>query len=384
MMSVQKTTLLYALPEAEGVFRVLRYCCYAFFGLKLLLEFRELNFLQLIVLVLSAVPAIAARSLVLLLLVLILVSISNLDVYKLLKVSFYVVTGVYVVIVPLSLFGMVPDWIFMRGETIRHSLGFFYPTVAISIYLVIVMLYIAVRKLELSYPETALLELINLLLFKLTDGRLSFVLVTLILVMTLLFKNEGLRSLVQRPAVLKLCRFVTCCLPLTLFLLTQLLVTMYRNDVPIARFADSLLSHRLQLADAAYQEYGISLFGADIKWYGWGGSGYIEQDPDFKYNYVDNSYAYVLVDEGIYTLTIVLAGYSLLLMVLFRQQQWPLIFVICTVLLWSFVEHGLIQLRLNPALVIFAAALVNNNSDRRLYASCYRTIARKEGKQELI
>ena len=78
----------------------------------------------------------------------------------------------------LCAYGVIEDLMFKRQDIpIRHALGFNYPSTMMSDLFFIVVLYCWVMKMELSLLDMLLIEVLNLILFKLTDSRFGFLMI---------------------------------------------------------------------------------------------------------------------------------------------------------------------------------------------------------------
>ena len=176
----------------------------------------------------------------------------------------------FLTIVNFSLLKIIPDWIFYRGDTQRHSLGFYYSTIAIGIYLSCMLMYFYVRKSKATVMELLLFEGINVFLYKYTDGRLSFILISIILFMMLILKIPKLRQLFKLPHMQVVLKYIGYILPISLFMLVILATYLYSKGNPIGFSINKILSGRLLYTKNAFQQYGITLFGQPIDWKGWG------------------------------------------------------------------------------------------------------------------
>lgn len=352
------------LPNISDLFNIalklIRYICYLGFATKIVFDLKEekkLTIVMIILLVISLVSFMFSHNKSVIFLLLALMAFRKLNIDTLLKIAYNVLLVTFACIVTLSLLNIVPDWTFNRGDIIRHSLGFIYATDCIGIYLAIVLLYFYIQRLNAPITEIIVLELTNVFLYKYTDGRLSFILITIILGILLLSKIEILRKIFKSKLIQKVINIMCYTLPIILFVIYNCLSYAYPNNN--VKEIDKLLSGRLKYTAQAYEEYKVPLFGKNIEWYGWGGYGYANADKieDFKYNFVDSSYAKLIFDFGIiYTILIILAYTYCLVNNYNKKNYWTVISVLF-VLIWSFIEPYLINLGRNPLVILLIPIL---------------------------
>ena len=92
---------------------------------------------------------------------------------------------------------------------------------------------------------------------------------------------------------------------------------------------------------------------------GWGGYGYINKEKmkDFKYNYVDSSYARIVFDYGIIFTYIILLGYTIILFYYLKQENYCECFILLIVLLWCFIEPIIIDIGRNIFVILLIPLL---------------------------
>ena len=285
----------------------------------------------------------------------------------------------FLTIVNLALLKIIPDWIFYRGDTQRHSLGFYYSTIAIGIYLSCMLIYFYVRKSKATVIELLLFEGINFFLYKYTDGRLSFILISIILFMMLILKIPQLRQLFKLPNMQIVLKCIGYILPISLFSLVILATYLYSQSNPIGISINKILSGRLLYTKNAFQQYGITLFGQPIDWRGWGGFGYVDTESmsSFIYNYVDISYARIIFDYGIIPTIIILLVYTVALVKSVKEKNYWLFTVLVFVCIWSSIEPYLFNIGKNIFILSFVP-IFNFGKIRQLDYNCIKSKFKKE------
>ena len=364
MTIISITSISYIYKSVSLSLKFLRYVCYLVFGLSFLSNLKKITKIEVILLIISLLIMIIAKNKSIFILVVFLISIKELDKKIILEKLLYTYTITFLFIIICSLLKIFPDWIYYRQETIRHSLGFIYPTDCYSIFLIISLLLLYNKREKISIIDIIIVFIVNNILMYLTDGRMSYILINLTLFISIIFKTNIIYYL-KKSNIERITNIIAYSLPILMFITTNLLVILYIKNLPIATQVNHILSDRVNLTAQAYKNYDITPFGQKIEWYGNGGKGYIKQDKNFHYNYVDNSYARMLLDYGvIFTLT-VLYSYIYLLQKLRMRKDYIGFSVICIVLIWAFIEPCLVNIGRN----VFMLLLLDNEGKNRIEVS---------------
>ena len=349
--------MICANDTCQFTLKIIRYMCYLVFSVKVYYDWKKdkkISITFIVLFVLAIMITILAKNNGIICTLIILTALKKLDFDKLIKIALKIFSVAFFITVGLTLMKFLPNWEFNRGTLTRYSLGFDYAATGVSVYLVTIMMYFYIRKNNATYMELLVLELINIFVYRYTDGRLGFVLITLILFVQLLSKFEFIINAFNSKSIQRLLKVICHTLPIILFILYHLLIIMYANNSPIANKANKLLSNRIKLTYQAYRNYDVKLFGDDIKWYSWAGYGYSETDEDFTYNLVDTAYSRIIFDYGLIFSALLILGYREILIKNYNEKNYWLLFVIIFVLIWSFLEPIILNLGRNA----FALALM--------------------------
>ncbi|QOY60347.1 hypothetical protein [Thermophilibacter immobilis] len=226
--------------------------------------------------------------------------------------TLYLIGAGSVVIVVLSQFGVIPDYLFKRGsEAVRHGLGFRYCTYLSHIYLNLVMLHLYVRDGKLPAWQYIGIIIINILIFIFTDSRNSFALVLLLMIGTLC-----LSIFRQRPWLGSCLRSLAKYSFVAFSVIGLVMALVYDSSTPAWKALNSLSSNRLAQDHASLNKYGIKPFGQEIEFAGnslvTGGSlvSRKESFPEADKNYIESSYLNTLVLRGLVPFLAVLVAFS--------------------------------------------------------------------------
>ncbi len=363
----------------ENIVKIIRYGCYFFFIAKIFWGWKnektKITVMLLVIAILFFIIYYFSGKQSLLIMMIALFALRNTNKGKLIKIALITYIITFFTVIVCSWIGLIPDWTYNRGETIRHSLGFSYPTITMVYYLMITLMYIYTRKNKITIYEIIILEIINVLLYKSTAGRTTYILVTIVLILSLLKKIKILNNILKKETFQKILKESCYILPTLALLFILIMTYLYSINNPFAISINKTLSNRILLTEKAFQEYDITLFGQETQWNGWGGVGYIEEidKNNYVYNFLDNSYARLILDYGIILTILVILGYTCILIQNFKKKDYWMVFVIFIILILSELEPHLIDLNKN----IFVISLIPLLDYKPIKQLTYRNIIKK-------
>lgn len=349
-------------PTLDIVLKALRYLCYLVFTLRFVYDVvreRKLPMMTVALIVLACAVIISTNNMKLGFIVLVLAAVRRVSLDKLVKATFYAVSVSYALLTLSALIGVLPNWVFYRYEIKRYALGFVYATDTFSVFFVIVLMYFYIYRYRARILTVIELFVLALILYRLTDGRLGFILtvtaLAAILVTKVLHKFPSLKKVLTNKKLIKIIKTVCMTLP-ALFLVFMIVIScLYGLGDPLAQKLNDMLSDRLKYNMNALENYAVTPFGTHVDWISWGGRGYTHEfDSDFVYNYVDSSYIRNIFDLGVIATVIVIIGYTFLVRDLFKSEKYLLAFIIVLVLVWSVVEPYMLHIGRNMFVVCLA------------------------------
>ena len=268
----------------------------------------------------------------------------DIEFEKILKMYLVVVGTLMVLAFVASQIGIIENLQYVQRGRIRNSFGIIYPTDFAShvFYCMTAIFYLMRNKLKIIYYVIAIG--VAGLLYYFCDTRLdslSILLVVFLFCMENVMEHtswikEGTvriwRAFWQKIGVYSMPLAAMVSIGVTL---------LYRGDDSRWVYINDFLSHRLELGKNMYDAYGIRLFGQDIEMVGFGGS--VTDVPD--YNFVDCSYVYVLMVNGILFLVILIALY--VLNCKSREQDEYFLCCIVAMSLNCMIAHHILQVEYN-------------------------------------
>lgn len=279
--------------------------------------------------------------------------------------AFAVLGGCIALTVFGSMTGVIPDLLIKREDIpIRHSLGFTYPSVCTAYFFFLLLLYLWIYEDTVCQKDLLWIQAVNVLLYILTDTRIVFLLGSAVLLAAFFFCCKGAGKRWTRR-VRKAGR--------TGGLLYKMGTGLYDYFVVILFFIyalwcrrdqlsggnsilDRVLSGRLGLTVSAVKKYGIHLFAEKIAWVGFGGT----EDTDAllgAYNFVDCSYAYILLSYGVVLFLLVMI-YLVFLKKYIRKREsvWRCLLML-VILSYCLLEPRLLEIQANCFLLLGAPVL---------------------------
>lgn len=218
-------------------------------------------------------------------------------------ISTLLVVEIIVVIATIfgSLLGVLPNYIYGRSNSnvIRISLGFkdykYLSMIMYSISMYLLFLYKNKTKKFFYF----ILLILNFFVFLLTNSR-NELLFSVLLILGVYFYFNYTFSSKQMTLFNTIVKYSGFFFSVILFILS----VIYNGNISLLKSINTLFSGRLNLAHQAISEYGLSLFGTHIEWFGQ--STVNLNNVSEMYNFVDISYIKNLLEYGLIGLFIIL------------------------------------------------------------------------------
>ncbi len=264
----------------------------------------------------------------------------------------------FTVIISFNLIGIIQDYTIMRGNTLRHSLGFNHPNALGARIFQLLLMYSYLLKGKKLLAQLTIITIAVFITYKLTGSITVLSLMILFALMTCLFtmlnKNRHLTKKIINFLISK---------TKWLFLLFPVIATyaIIYFDFFESYFKGNLLARILQ-TKYYFVHYGISLFGKQLE---------INNSID---NYelqisnlytLDNGYMYLLLGYGISSFLIFVIGNFLLSRKLLLIKNYYALLIIVLYALYGFTETMMIRFTYNFSIIFFAYLLWKTKDYRR-------------------
>lgn len=240
-------------------------------------------------------------------------SARNMEVNKILRISYIISLFMLVFIILSSYLGIIQNYISYSALRERQYLGFRYALYPSSILCNIIFLKIYLEKENISWLSLVCLLVGNYILFQYTDSRLTFLLgLVLIVFSAIMKKSPGFRRVIINRA------FIWSFLVLALLSIYATLNYDYLSDWQSD--LNEALGGRLSLGNSTLKFYGYGLFG---KMLSLSGNGLDENGMlnTSTYDYVDNLYVLLLLRAGIIFLFIFLVAMTIIMKKIYIQKD---------------------------------------------------------------
>ena len=240
-------------------------------------------------------------------------SARNMEVNKILRISYIISVFMLVFIILSSYLGIIQNYIYYSALRERQYLGFRYALYPSSILCNIIFLKVYLEKENISWLSLICLLVANYVLFQYTDSRLTFILgVALIVFSTIMKKSQKFREILLNRT------FIWSFLVLALLSIYATINYDYLSDWQSD--LNEALGGRLSLGNSTLKFYGYGLFGKTLSL---SGNGLDENGMlnTSTYDYVDNLYVLLLLRAGIIFLFIFLVAMTIIMKKIYIQKD---------------------------------------------------------------
>lgn len=289
--------------------------------------------------------------------VMLVMASKGIDFDGIIRFSLLTMAGSFSFVIILCVMGFLPDMMFKRQDIpIRHALGFNYPSTVMTCLFSMLVMFLWIRRLYISVAGFVFIELVNYLFFRLTDSRIGFLMIAALTLCVFLWNRSVLRQIALKIAerYQTILKVVSDWFAVWMVIMTGVMVLLFPTS--LGQLLDRLLTKRVYYIISGVQNYGIHLLGNRIDWIGFGGS-YDTDSLLNTYNYVDNSYIWLLLNFGLLAFVLVLVMTIYLNKRVRRDYQNGEILLILCFLAYCFAEPMLINIYVNPFLFLTAPFL---------------------------
>lgn len=347
------TTLSYSFSKAATLCKLLRYVCYVYFLLVIYKKLRTLDLKSYINKIKNfdkkqyfvvGVVILALFSIVMNLLLtknkawvfllFTLIYASCFDFEDVLNTIFSAQFISLILITTLSSFGLMHDYVNMRADgTMRHSLGFGYPTYLSQFLLFMILYYSYKKNFKISPEKLGLYQLLIVFSYFLTDSRTEMLISECILI-GIFMNSVGILDKFKNVVEFFKKAYATCfpLFPIGSYILVMLygfiFNTMNVNSIifKIAQKFNHVFSNRLYQTFYDFKRYGLSLFGSNIDLVGY----FLTKENEgtiIRSNFIDNEYMRILFENGWIFFIAFFAIISIVIWHLYKTKKDGLLFI---------------------------------------------------------
>lgn len=347
------TTLSYSFSKAATLCKLLRYVCYVYFLFVIYKKLRTLDLKSYINKIKNfdkkqyfvvGVVILALFSIVMNLLLtknkawvfllFTLIYACCFDFEDVLNTIFSAQFISLILITTLSSFGLMHDYVNMRADgTMRHSLGFGYPTYLSQFLLFMILYYSYKKNFKISPEKLGLYQLLIVFSYFLTDSRTEMLISECILI-GIFMNSVGILDKFKNVVEFLKKAYATCfpLFPIGSYILVMLygfiFNTMNVNSIifKIAQKFNHIFSNRLYQTFYDFKRYGLSLFGSNIDLVGY----FLTKENEgtiIRSNFIDNEYMRILFENGWIFFIAFFAIISIVIWHLYKTKKDGLLFI---------------------------------------------------------
>lgn len=347
------TTLSYSFSKSATLCKLLRYVCYVYFLFVIYKKLRTLdlksyinkikNFdkkqyfvVGVVILTLFSIVMnlLLTKNKAWVFLLFTLIYASCFDFEDVLNTIFSAQFISLILITTLSSFGLMHDYVNMRADgTMRHSLGFGYPTYLSQFLLFMILYYSYKKNFKISPEKLGLYQLLIVFSYFLTDSRTEMLISECILI-GIFMNSVGILDKFKNVVEFFKKAYATCfpLFPIGSYILVMLygfiFNTMNVNSIifKIAQKFNHIFSNRLYQTFYDFKRYGLSLFGSNIDLVGY----FLTKENEgtiIRSNFIDNEYMRILFENGWIFFIAFFAIISIVIWHLYKTKKDGLLFI---------------------------------------------------------
>lgn len=347
------TTLSFSFSKAATLCKLLRYVCYVYFLFVICKKVKILdlksyinkikNFdkkqyfvagVVLLVLFSIVMNLLLTKNKAWVFLLFTLIYASCFDFEDVLNTIFSAQFISLILITILSSFGLMHDYVNMRADgTMRHSLGFGYPTYLSQFLLFMILYYSYKKNFKISPEKLGLYQLLIVFSYFLTDSRTEMLISECILI-GIFMNSVGILDKFKNVVEFFKKAYATCfpLFPIGSYILVMLygfiFNTMNVNGIifKIAQKFNHVFSNRLYQTFYDFKRYGLSLFGSNIDLVGY----FLTKENEgtiIRSNFIDNEYMRILFENGWIFFIAFFAIISIVIWHLYKTKKDGLLFI---------------------------------------------------------
>lgn len=264
---------------------------------------------------------------------------NDIDYRKILKVYLIVEIPTTICTMIAGYTGVITDLVYHRGEQVRMSFGFVYPTDFAAGIIFMVTAWVVLRQVRCTWIEIGLMIISVVLFEKYCDVRNSEIVMMILIICVVYLKIRNKLAAKKGKEYMPSLLLKILCLvaPYGLAGFMILVSRFYRPDIEWMAKLNTLFSTRLSLGKEVFDRYDIQIWGQDIPMRGNGGSTEVVAD----YFFIDSSYVNILMRLGLVAFILVMLIISIIMI---KNLNLPyMLMAMAIVCIHSVMEHHMFE-----------------------------------------
>ena len=264
---------------------------------------------------------------------------NDIDYRKILKVYLIVEIPMIICTMIVGYTGVITNLVYHRGDQVRMSFGFIYPTDFAAGIVFMITVWIVLRQARCTWIEIGMMIISVVLFEKYCDVRNSEIVMMILIICVVYLKiRNKLGAKKGKGYIPSLLLKVSCLVaPYGLAGFMILVSTFYPPDIEWMAKLNTLFSTRLSLGKEVFDRYDVQIWGQDIPMRGNGGSTEVVAD----YFFIDSSYVNILMRLGLVVFILVMLIISIIMI---KNLNLPyMLMAMAIVCIHSVMEHHMFE-----------------------------------------
>lgn len=272
--------------------------------------------------------------------ILIALSADQVDFEKFIKKDIKIRILLLIIVIALSLTGILPNFVRFINGHLKQGFGFLHPN-----FLCFFAITILLEVLYINKKTNFKFLLFNILaLYLLTAycfSRTSILSFVIVFVIDIILKNK--EKFFENIFV----KTIVCLLPLLLTIISLMCVIWYGNGNNTVIKIDKIFTERISAGYIFYSDYGINMFGNEIKTIGTREALFTGQ----KTNIFDMGYFRLLVGYGLIMTITIVSLLCLLQKAIINKKDYKLLLISIFFIITGFAENSIYNIIMNFTLI---------------------------------
>lgn len=252
---------------------------------------------------------------------------------------------IFIIVISLSLFGVIPNNQMAvskgaKGFVLGWQLGYTHPNAVAVSFFILILLYVCIKQVRITTLDYVFIFVLALIMTQVTKNRSTFVLTIILLVFIFFNKFEFIQKFVYgfSEIYILLISSIAIFIPMFYNSLSGTLQSVFFQ-------LNGVLNYRLSNAAGLFQNFKLTWFGQIID------LNYLKQR--FGYNIVDNGYVFTLFDFGIVGIIFILFLYCYSVRKFIKQHKYIYILIIDIFLTLVLMENALRTVAMNFTMIFW-------------------------------
>ncbi len=282
-------------------------------------------------------------------LLLLIYASENIDFNKFMRYTFKITVGMIAIVLICNFLGLTEENIVYREDgSIRSAMGFSHPNTFGYLILLTYFEYIYIHKDKFSKKMLFVILPAIILINYFCDSRTSMI-ILILLSLFVLFRTHTLEKLFEQRFIKT---FITHSF-IILTLLTFFCVYLYNSDNEIGLKINELLSGRIYWISNLMDQYGINLFGHNIRLIGQKQAALEGISPV----YLDNGYFYILLKYGLCLFLVFALAYKKVIKYFYKNKDYVIILILFLLSIYCLMENIIFNVSFNAFLLVFSVLI---------------------------